>query len=107
MPVELGIPEFPHEELPGGITCRHKPWNGVLVRVDRIPFEAGDGLAFDVTVCNDAHGRIPAATIRHVVDITADTTTVDYTIPIDSAADSSLAGSRPDGRTARPDRPTR
>lgn len=93
MSVELDIPEFPYEEPPGGITCRQKPWNGVLVRVDRIPFKAGDTLTFDVTVRGDLPGRTPAATVQGVVGITADTTTVDYTIPWDGVLDAVPEGS--------------
>ncbi|MFD5463077.1 hypothetical protein ACFWIQ_09655 [Kitasatospora sp. NPDC127059] len=93
MSVELDIPEFPHEEPPGGITCWQKPWNGVLVRVDQIPFKAGDKLTFEVTVCSDFSGQTPAATIQGVVSITDDTTTVDYTIPWDGVLDAVHEGS--------------
>lgn len=30
MSIELDFPEFPYAELPGGVTCGQKPWNGVL-----------------------------------------------------------------------------
>ncbi|MEU5812133.1 hypothetical protein [Streptomyces sp. NPDC047718] len=93
MSVELDFPEFPYEEPPHGITCRQKPWNGVLVRVDRIPFKAGDELTFDVTICSDFHAQTPAATNQGVVSITADTTTVDYTIPWDGVLDAVTEGS--------------
>ncbi|WP_416876396.1 hypothetical protein, partial [Kitasatospora sp. SC0581] len=72
MSVELDIPEFPHEEPPGEITCRQKPWNGVLVRVNQIPFKAGDKLTFDVTVRSDFQGQTPAAAVQGVVNIAAD-----------------------------------
>ncbi|MDH6145288.1 MULTISPECIES: hypothetical protein [Kitasatospora] len=49
MSVALDFPEFPYAEF-GGITCRQEPWNGVLVRVEEIPFKAGDKLTFHVTV---------------------------------------------------------
>ncbi|MFJ9773040.1 hypothetical protein ACIRVF_17675 [Kitasatospora sp. NPDC101157] len=87
MSVEFDIPEFPDEEPPHGITCREKPWNGVLVRVDRIPFRAGDKVTFDVMVCGDFHGQTPAATVQGVVAVAADTTTVHYTIPWDGVLD--------------------
>ncbi|MFD8749376.1 hypothetical protein ACFV0O_00090 [Kitasatospora sp. NPDC059577] len=93
MPVEFDIPEFPDEEPPGQIGCRQKPWDGVLVRVDRIPFKAGDELTFDVTICGDVLGQIPAATVQGVVSITADTTTVDYTIPWGGVLDAVPEGS--------------
>ncbi|MEU9047162.1 MULTISPECIES: hypothetical protein [unclassified Kitasatospora] len=93
MLVALDHPEFPYAEPAHGITCWQKPWNGVLVRVDQIPFKAGDELTFDVTVCSDFHGPTPAATIKGVVSITADTTTVDYTIPWDGVLDAVTEGS--------------
>ncbi|MER7756813.1 hypothetical protein [Kitasatospora sp. NPDC097643] len=93
MSVESDIPEFPGEEPVGWITCRHRPWDGVLVRAGRIPFAAGDEVAFDVTVCGDVDGRIPAAMVRGVVSVTADTTAVDYTIPWDGVLDAVVEGS--------------
>ncbi|MFI9325235.1 hypothetical protein ACIGXI_36425 [Kitasatospora aureofaciens] len=93
MSAELDFPEFPYEEPPYGITWWQKPWNGVLVRVDQIPFNAGDELTFHVTVCSDVHGQTSAATIQGVVSITADTTTVDYTIPWDGVLDAVTEGS--------------
>ncbi|MFE4482106.1 hypothetical protein, partial [Kitasatospora sp. NPDC056789] len=93
MSVELDIPEFPHEEPPGEITCRQKPWNGVLVRVDRIPFKAGDKLTFDVTVRSDFQGQTPAAAVQGVVNIAADTATVDYAIPWDGVLNAVTEGS--------------
>ncbi|MFE7529816.1 hypothetical protein ACFU7Y_29490, partial [Kitasatospora sp. NPDC057542] len=61
--------------------------------MDQLPFKAGDQLTFDVTVCGDFPGQTPAATIQGVVNITADTTTVDFTIPWDGVLDSVTEGS--------------
>ncbi|MFD8141591.1 hypothetical protein [Streptomyces sp. NPDC059708] len=93
MSIELDFPEFPHEEPPAGITCRQEPWNGVLVRVDRIPFKAGDKVTFHVTVCSDDAGQTPAVTTRGVVSITADTASVGYTIPWNGVLDTVTEGS--------------
>ncbi|MFI8500610.1 hypothetical protein ACIGFK_19240 [Streptomyces sp. NPDC085524] len=93
MSIENDFPEFPYEDPPGWITCRQKPWNGVLVRVDRQSFKAGDKITFDVTVCSDAAGPNPAAKIRGVVSVTADTTSADYTIPWAGVLDAVTEGS--------------
>ncbi|MFH9355291.1 hypothetical protein [Kitasatospora sp. NPDC017646] len=61
--------------------------------MDRIPFKAGDELTFHVTLCSDSYGHTPAATIQGVVSITADTTTVDYTIPWDGVLNAVPEGS--------------
>ncbi|MFJ9447888.1 hypothetical protein ACIRRH_39580 [Kitasatospora sp. NPDC101235] len=61
--------------------------------MDQIPFKAGDELTFNVTVCSDFHGQTSAATIQGVVSITADTTTVDYTIPWNGVLDAVTEGS--------------
>ncbi|MET9959647.1 hypothetical protein ABZ128_11370 [Streptomyces sp. NPDC006326] len=93
MSIELDFPEFPYEEPPGGITCRQKPWNGVLVVVDEIPFKTGDKVTFHITVCSDANGQIPAAEIQGVASITSDTTSAGYTIPWDGVLDAVTEGS--------------
>lgn len=93
MSIELDFPEFPYEEPPDGITCRQKPWNGVLVRVDQIPFKTGDKVTFHVTVCSDATGQTLAAKTQGIVAITADTTSADYTIPWDGVLDAVAEGS--------------
>ncbi|MFG2341808.1 hypothetical protein [Streptomyces yangpuensis] len=93
MCVELDIPEFPYEEPPSGITCAQKPWNGVLVQVDRIPFKAGDEVTFHITVCGDIAGHVPAAETQGVVSIAADTTSADWTIPWDGVLDRVTEGS--------------
>ncbi|MCX4957396.1 hypothetical protein [Streptomyces virginiae] len=92
MSIELDFPEFPYEEPPGGITCRQKPWNGVLVVVDQIPFKTGDKVTFHITVCSDATGQTPAAEIQGVASITADTASAGYTIPWDGVLDAVTDG---------------
>ncbi len=87
MPIELDFPEFPFEEAPGLIGCRQEPWNGVLVVVDHIPFTTGDKVTFDVTVCGDTDGQSVAAQTQGVVNVTADTTSVSYTIPWEGVLD--------------------
>ncbi|MCX5409845.1 hypothetical protein OHA37_39125 [Streptomyces sp. NBC_00335] len=93
MPVELDFPEFPFEEPPGSINCLQKPWNGVLVVVDHIPFTTGDKVTFDVTVCSDTSGQTLAAKTQGVVSVTADTTSVSYTIPWVGVLDAVTEGS--------------
>ncbi|ATZ24082.1 hypothetical protein ACFZBM_25420 [Streptomyces lavendulae] len=93
MPIELDFPEFPFEEAPGLIGCRQEPWNGVLVVVDHIPFTTGDKVTFDVTVCGDTDGQSVAAQTQGVVNVTADTTSVSYTIPWEGVLDAVTEGS--------------
>ncbi|MFD7554494.1 MULTISPECIES: hypothetical protein [unclassified Streptomyces] len=93
MSIELDFPEFPYEDPPGWITCRQKPWNGVLVRVDQQSFKAGDKVTFDVVVCSDAGGQTPVAEIQGVVSINTDTASVDYTIPWAGVLDAVTEGS--------------
>ncbi|MFD6936930.1 hypothetical protein ACFWAP_12380 [Streptomyces goshikiensis] len=93
MSIELDFPEFPYEEPPGWITCRHKPWNGVLVRVDYIPFKTGDKVTFDITVCSDTTRQTSTVKNQGVVSITADTTCASYTIPWDGVLDAVTDGS--------------
>nr|WSX47717.1 hypothetical protein OG409_01265 [Streptomyces sp. NBC_00974] len=93
MSIELDFPEFPFEEPPGWITCLQKPWNGVLVVVDQIPFTTGDKVTLDVTICSDTAGQTVAAQTQVVVNVTADTTSVSYTIPWDGVLDAVTEGS--------------
>ncbi|KOG54645.1 hypothetical protein ADK75_13490 [Streptomyces virginiae] len=93
MSIALDFPEFPFEEPPGSINCRQKPWNGVLVVVDQIPFTTGDKVTFDITVCSDTTGHTLAAKTQGVVSVTADTTSVSYTIPWDGVLDAVIEGS--------------
>ncbi|MFE2323441.1 hypothetical protein ACFXD5_05890 [Streptomyces sp. NPDC059385] len=93
MSIELDFPEFPYEDPPGRITWRQKPWNGVLVRVDRQSFKTGDKVTFDVVVRSDATGQTPAATIQGVVSISSDCASVDYTIPWTGVLDAVTEGS--------------
>ncbi|MEU3778372.1 hypothetical protein AB0F11_35255 [Streptomyces sp. NPDC032472] len=93
MSIELDFPDFPYAETPGGITCWQKPWNGVLVVVDQMPFKTGDEVTFHIAVCSDAAGETPAAEIQGVARITADTTSADYTIPWDGVLDAVTEGS--------------
>ncbi|MGW0754004.1 hypothetical protein [Streptomyces sp. NPDC002587] len=93
MSIELDFPEFPFEEPPGSINCLQKPWNGVLVKVDQIPFTTGDKVTFDVTVYSDTTGQTLAAKTQGVVTVTADTTSVSYTIPWDGVLDAVTEGS--------------
>ncbi|MEU9109859.1 hypothetical protein AB0D54_37140 [Streptomyces xanthophaeus] len=93
MSVELDVPEFAYEEPPAGITCQQKPWNGVLVWVDQIPFKTGDRITFDVTVWSDASGQTLAVEHQGLVVITADTTSASYTIPWDGVLDAVTEGS--------------
>ncbi|MGW6573537.1 hypothetical protein ACWGAN_15345 [Streptomyces sp. NPDC054945] len=93
MSIELDIPEFPYEEPPRGITCGQEPWNGVLLMVDRIPFRTGDKVTFHVTVHSDGSGQIVAARTQGVVSITADTTSVGWTIPWAGVLDTVSQGS--------------
>ncbi|MEU8134969.1 hypothetical protein [Streptodolium elevatio] len=93
MSVESDHPEFPYEEPPHGITYRQRPWDGVLVMVDGLPFNAGDTITFDVTVCSDADGQVVAATAQGVVRLMARTTTVSYTIPWNGVLDAVAEGS--------------
>ncbi|GHD75522.1 hypothetical protein ACFQL8_15060 [Streptomyces goshikiensis] len=93
MSIALDFPEFPFEEPPGSISCLQKPWNGVLVRVDHIHFTTGDKVTFDVTVYSDTAGQILAAKTQGVVRVTADTTSVSYTIPWDGVLDAVAEGS--------------
>ncbi|MFE9799755.1 hypothetical protein ACFYP6_12850 [Streptomyces goshikiensis] len=94
MSIALDFPEFPFEEPPGSISSLQRPWNGVLVRVDHIPFTTGDKVTFDVTVYSHAAGQTVAAKTQGVVRVTADTTSVSYTIPwegvLDAVADGSI-----------------
>ncbi|MFJ7776916.1 hypothetical protein [Streptomyces yangpuensis] len=93
MAVALDIPEFPHGEPPSGITCAQKPWDGVLVQVEGIPFEAGDEVTFHITVCSDLAGHVPAAETQGVVRIAAGTASVDWSVPWDGVLDTATAGS--------------
>ncbi|MFF3213045.1 hypothetical protein ACFYYB_20525 [Streptomyces sp. NPDC002886] len=93
MTIELDFPEFPFEEPPGGITCAQKPCNGILVVVDHIRFTAGDTVTFDVAVCSDPDGQNVTERTRGVVTVTADTTSVSYTIPWDGVLDAVIEGS--------------
>lgn len=93
MSIALDFPEFPFEEPPGSINCLQKPWNGVLVEVDHIPFTAGDKVTFDVTVYSDTTGQTLAAKTHGVVSVAADTTSVSYTIPWDGILDAVAEGS--------------
>ncbi|MGW6978284.1 hypothetical protein ACWGE1_02355 [Streptomyces sp. NPDC054932] len=93
MSIELDFPEFPYEEPPSGITCWQKPWNGVLVMVDQIPFKTGDKVTFHITVCSDIAGHTPAVEIQGVANIAADTTSAGYTIPWDGVLDAVVEGS--------------
>ncbi|AWZ09327.1 MULTISPECIES: hypothetical protein [unclassified Streptomyces] len=92
MSIELDYPEFPYEDSPGWITWAQKPWNGVLVMVDGIPFKAGDKVTFDVSVYGDSTGQTLAAWTRGVVDVPADITSVGYTIPWDGVLDAITEG---------------
>ncbi|AWZ05941.1 MULTISPECIES: hypothetical protein [unclassified Streptomyces] len=94
MSIALDFPEFPFEEPPGSINCLQKPWNGVLVKVDQIPFTAGDKVTFEVTVYSDTTtGQTLAAKTQGIVSVTADTTSVSYTIPWDGVLDAATEGS--------------
>ncbi|MFD7915652.1 hypothetical protein ACFV30_33915 [Streptomyces sp. NPDC059752] len=93
MSIGLDFPEFLYEQPRGGIICWQKPWNGVLVVVDQMPFKTGDEVTFHITVCSDATGQTPAAEIQGVARITADTTSASYTIGWDGVLDAVTEGS--------------
>ncbi|MEU4358680.1 hypothetical protein [Streptomyces virginiae] len=61
--------------------------------MDQIPFTTGDKVTFDVMVCSDTAGQTLAAQIQGVVTVTADTTSVSYTIPWDGVLDAVTEGS--------------
>lgn len=61
--------------------------------VDHIPFTTGDKVTFDVTVCSDTSGQTLAAKTQGVVSVTADTTSVSYTIPWVGVLDAVTEGS--------------
>ncbi|MFE3791846.1 hypothetical protein [Streptomyces goshikiensis] len=84
MSIALDFPEFPFEEPPGSITCQQKPWNGVLVRVDHYRSRpATRSPSTSRSTAKPAKSR----------GVTADTTSVSYTIPWEGALDAVAEGS--------------